>query len=75
MHRRHKHMPVLPHWMAVRNRLIARRRAPVESVFAALKRVYRKGRARCHSLTANAADFIAFATVFNLRRAANVLTA
>lgn len=75
MHRRHKHMPVLPHWMAVRNRLIARRRAPVESVFAALKRVYAKGRARCHSLTANAADFIAFATVFNLRRAANVLTA
>lgn len=74
MHRRHKHMPVLPHWMAVRNRLIARRRAPVESVFAALKRVYAKGRARCHSLTANAADFIAFATVFNLRRAANVLT-
>jgi hypothetical protein len=44
-------------------------------VFAALKRVYRKGRARCHSLTANAADFIAFATVFNLRRAAKVLTA
>ena len=74
MHRRHKHMPVLPRWQALRNKLISRRRAPVESVFAALKRIYRKGRARCHSLTANAADFIAFATVFNLRRAANVLT-
>jgi IS5 family transposase len=74
MHRRHKHMPVLPRWMAVRNKLISRRRAPVESVFSALKRLYRKGRTRCHSLAANAADFLAFATVFNLRRAANVLT-
>ena len=74
MHRRHKHMPVLPHWMALRNKLISRRRAPVESVFSALKRIYRKGRTRCHSLAVNAADFIAFATVFNLRRAANVLT-
>jgi IS5 family transposase len=74
MHRRHKHMTVLPHWMAVRNKLISRRRAPVESVFAALKRIYGKARARCHSLIANTADFIAFATVFNLRRAANVLT-
>ncbi len=74
MHRRHKYMPVLPPWMALRNKLIARRRAPVEAVFSALKRIYRKGRTRCHSLAANAADFIAFATVFNLRRAANVLT-
>jgi IS5 family transposase len=74
MHRRHKYMPALPPWMALRNKLISRRRAPVESVFSALKRIYRKGRTRCHSLAANAADFIAFATVFNLRRAANVLT-
>lgn len=29
MHRRHKHMPALPRWMAIRNKLIARRRAPV----------------------------------------------
>jgi IS5 family transposase len=74
MHRRHKYMPALPPWMALRNKLISRRRAPVESVFSALKRIYRKGRTRCHSLIANAADFIAFATIFNLRRAANVLT-
>ena len=73
MHRRHKHMPVLPRWMAARNRLIAQRRAPVESVFSAMKRIYGKARTRCHSLTANAADFLAFATVFNLRRASNVL--
>jgi transposase, IS5 family len=75
MHRRHKYMPVLPRWMAARNRLISKRRAPVESVFSAMKRIYGKARARCHSLAANAADFLAFATVFNLRRAANVLTA
>lgn len=74
MHRRHKYMAVLPRWMAARNRLIARRRAPVESIFSAMKRIYGKARTRCHSLTANAADFLAFAAVFNLRRAANVLT-
>ena len=75
MHRRHKYMPVLPRWMQARNRLISRRRAPVESVFSAMKRIYGKARTRCHSLTANAADFLAFATVFNLRRATNVLLA
>lgn len=75
MHRRHRYMPELPHWMAERNRLIAKRRAPVEAVFSAMKRVYGKGRTRCHSLAVNAVDFIAFATVFNLRRASNVLLA
>ena len=75
MHRRHKFMPELPRWLARRNDLIARRRAPVEAVFSAMKRIYGKARARCHSLAANAADLIAFAAVFNLRRAANVLAA
>jgi IS5 family transposase len=75
MHRRHRYMARLPRWMERRNRLIARRRAPVESVFGAMKRIYGKGRARCHSLAANAADAIAFATVFNLRRASAVLLA
>ena len=75
MHRRHKYMPALPRWMAVRNRLISKRRAPVESVFSAMKRLYGKARTRCHSLTVNAADFIAFVTVFNLRRASAVLLA
>ena len=59
--------------MAARNRLISKRRAPVEGVFSAMKRIYGKARTRWHSLAANAADFLAFATVFNLRRAANVL--
>ncbi len=73
MHRRHKHMPVLPHWMAVRNGLIARRRAPVEAIFSAMKRLYGKARTRCHSLERNAADFIAFATVYNLKRSIRLL--
>lgn len=74
MHRRHKHMPVLPRWQQRRNQLIAKRRAPVEAIFAAMKNIYGMARTRCHSLGVNEADFIAFATVFNLRRAANCLT-
>ena len=74
MHRRHKHIAVLPAWQQRRNALIARRRAPVEAVFSAMKRLYGKARTRCHSLAANAADLIAFATVYNLRRA-TIITA
>jgi IS5 family transposase len=70
MHRRHKHLAVLPRWLQRRNALIARRRAPVEAVFSAMKRLYGKARTRCHSLLANTADLVAFATVYNLRRAA-----
>ena len=73
MHRRHRYLPQLPRWQAVRNRLIARRRAPVEAVFSALKRLYGKARARCASLLVNQVDYLAFATVFNLRRAAHRL--
>lgn len=75
MHRRHKHMPVLPRWQQRRNDLISRRRAPVEAIFSAMKRIYGRARARCHSLAVNAADLIAFATMFNLRRAASRLVA
>jgi transposase, IS5 family len=73
MHRRHRYLPELPHWQAVRNRLIARHRAPVEAVFSTLKRLYGKARARCASLLVNEVDYLAFATVFNLRRAAHRL--
>lgn len=75
MHRRHKYLPELPRWLGRRNRLIARRRAPVEAVFSAMKRLYGKGRARCCSLRANAADYLAFATAYNLRRASILLAA
>ncbi|MDZ4381535.1 MAG: hypothetical protein U0942_09360, partial [Parvibaculum sp.] len=40
MHRRHRYMSELPRWQKRRNDLIARRRAPVEAVFSALKRLY-----------------------------------
>jgi len=69
MHRRNKHMAELPRWQQARNRLISRRRAPVEAVFSAMKRLYGLDRARCHSLERNAADFFAFLTIYNLRRA------
>lgn len=75
MHRRHKYLPRLPRWQQRRDRLIARRRAPVEAVFSAMKRLYGKGRARCCSLRANAADYLAFATAYNLRRASILLAA
>lgn len=68
MHRRHRYMPELPRWMARRNQLISRRRAPVEAVFSAMKRIYGKARTRCYSLARNAADYLAFATVYNLAR-------
>lgn len=56
MQRRHRYLPVLPRWQRLRNRLIARRRAPVEAVFSAAKRLYGKTRTRCHSLERNTAD-------------------
>jgi len=73
MHRRHRYMPALPRWQKRRNVLIAIRRAPVEAVFSAMKRLYGKARARCHSIERNTADFLAFATVYNLRRAVILL--
>lgn len=72
MHRRHKYLPVLPRWQQRRNDLIARRRAPVEAVFSAFKRLYGLNRARCRSLACNAARLIAVATVYNLRRAVHL---
>jgi IS5 family transposase len=69
MHRRHKHMARLPHWQEKRNGLIARRRAPVEAVFSAAKRLYGLTRARYASLIRNAVRTMAVFTVYNLRRA------
>ncbi len=69
MHRRNKHRAELPPWQQRRNDLIARRRAPVEAVFSALKRFYGLRRARSPSLDRNTARLFAAATVYNLRRA------
>lgn len=71
-HRAHKHMPVLPHWQTKRNGLIAKLRAPMESVFGTMKRGFGFVRARSTNFAANCADAIRFATVFNLRRAASL---
>jgi hypothetical protein len=49
MHRRHKSQEDLPQSRKRHNALIARRRAPVESIFSVLKRIYGQGRARCRS--------------------------
>lgn len=69
MHRRHKHQAALPHWQAVRNRLIAPRRAAVEGVFGTLKRTYARSRSRFFGLLKTAADLMRVLTVYNLRRA------
>jgi transposase, IS5 family len=74
MHRSHKNQAALPHWQVRRNALIARRRAPVEAVFGTLKRVHGRARARFTSFAANVADFLRQATVYNLRRAAVLLS-
>lgn len=70
MHRRHKYMGALPHWQQRRNHLIARRRAPVEAVFSALKRLYGLARARSLTLERNLTRLLAIVTAYNLRRAA-----
>jgi IS5 family transposase len=51
------------------NDMVARRRAPVEATFSAMKRLYGLGRARCTTLARNAADIFTFAAIYNLRRA------
>jgi IS5 family transposase len=70
MHRADKHHPRITGWRARWNKLVARRRAPVEAVFSAMKRLYGLARARSPCLAHVAADVMAFATVYNLRRAA-----
>lgn len=70
MHRRHKYIDELPYWQQRRNNLIARRRAPVEAVFSALKRLYGLGRARYRVFANIQSRFLAIVTVYNLRRAA-----
>jgi transposase, IS5 family len=70
MHRADKHHPKITGWRARWNILVARRRAPVEAVFSAMKRLYGLARARSPALSYVAADVFAFVTIYNLRRAA-----
>jgi IS5 family transposase len=69
-HRRSRTQPALPHWQAVRNKLIGRVRCGVERVFAELKRGYGLRRLRYRGLAANAFHIDLMAIAYNLRRAA-----
>jgi transposase, IS5 family len=74
MHRSHKNQSGLPHWQAIRNRLISPIRAAVERVFGTLKRTYGYRRVRYRSLEANLLQLRLLCIAFNLRRA-DALTA
>jgi transposase, IS5 family len=75
MHRSHKNQSALPHWQGRRNALIAPRRAPVERVFGAFKRLYGRTRLRYFDFRHNLADLHRLATIYNLRRAAALAAA
>lgn len=74
-HRSHKNQNGLPPWQTARNKLIAKRRAPIEQVFGTTKRVFGYARARSTNFANNLADVFRLATVFNLRRAAGLAAA
>lgn len=69
MHRSHKHQARLPHWQAVRNRLISPIRSAVERVFGTLKRTYGYRRVRYRGLEANLLHLRFLCIAFNLRKA------
>jgi IS5 family transposase len=69
MHRSHKNQSGLPHWQAVRNRLISPIRSAVERVFGTFKRTYGYRRVRYRSLKANLLQLLMLCIAFNLRRA------
>jgi len=69
MHRSHKNQDRLPHWQAVRNRLISPIRSAVERVFGTLKRSYGYRRVRYRSLKANLLQLRLLCIAFNLRKA------
>ena len=68
MRRPNKHHPKLPPRLARYNRLIARRRAAVETTFATLKNRMRFTRIRYVGLAKAAAQVLLAAVAFNLRR-------
>ncbi len=69
MHRSHKNQPALPHWQAVRNRLISPIRSAVERVFGTLKRSYGYRRVRYRGLEPNLLHLRLLCIAFNLRKA------
>lgn len=69
LHKRHRNKRALSRWEALRNKLIARTRAPVEHVFGTLKRSYGFRCTRYFNLARNAAHFLLLAIAYNLRTA------
>jgi transposase, IS5 family len=70
MHRSHKNQAGLPHWQAVRNKLISPVRSAVERVFGTFKRGYGYHRVRYRCLRANQLQLRLLCIAFNLRKAA-----
>lgn len=68
MRRPNKHHPLLPPRLARYNRLIARRRAAVETTFATLKRRMGLTRIRYRGLARASAQVLLAAIAFNMRR-------
>jgi IS5 family transposase len=75
MRRPNKHHPKLPARLQRYNRLIARRRAAVETTFATLKRRMRLNAIRYRGLAKASAQVLIAAIAFNLRRWAALSTA
>jgi IS5 family transposase len=75
MRRPNKHHPRLPERLARLNRLIARRRAAVETTFATLKQRMKLTRIRYRGLTKAAGQVLMAAIAFNLRRWARLAPA
>jgi IS5 family transposase len=69
MHRSHKHQPALPHWQAVRNKLISPIRSAIERIFGTFKRSYGYRRVRYRGLGANLLQLRFLCIAFNLRKA------
>jgi len=70
-HRRNRHQKALPHWQAVRNKLIGRVRQAIERTFSQLKGRYRFTRMRYAGIHANAFHLDLIAIAYNLRTAAS----
>lgn len=68
MRRWHWSWPAPSRWEERRNKLLVKRRAPVEPLFALLKNVYRFARARYRGLLRNGAALHLAATAMNLKR-------
>lgn len=68
MHRPNKHQPKLPRTLRLYNRVVARRRAAVETTFATLKNRMGLSAIRYVGLTKASAQVLIAAMAFNLRR-------